>query len=87
MRHVAERPVSEPVVLILISLTGGAFGIAVGVALPLSIQYFVDNIRIPISVWSIVTAFAVSSLTGLIFGMLPASRASKLNPTEALRYE
>ena len=72
---------------ILISLTGGAFGIAVGVALPLSIQYFVDNIRIPISVWSIVTAFAVSSLTGLIFGMLPASRASKLNPTEALRYE
>ena len=72
---------------VLISLTGGAFGIAVGVALPLSIQYFVDNIRIPISVWSIVTAFAVSSLTGLIFGMLPASRASKLNPTEALRYE
>jgi putative ABC transport system permease protein len=72
---------------VLISLTGGAFGIAAGVALPLSIQYFVDNVRIPISVWSIATAFAVSSLVGLIFGMLPASRASRLNPTEALRYE
>jgi putative ABC transport system permease protein len=72
---------------ILISLTGGCVGIAAGVALPLSVQLFVDNIRIPISVWSIVIAFAVSSLVGLIFGMLPASRASKLNPTEALRYE
>jgi putative ABC transport system permease protein len=72
---------------ILISVGGGAFGILAGIALPVSVQYFVDNIRIPISVWSIVIAFTVSSLVGLIFGMLPASRASKLNPTEALRYE
>jgi putative ABC transport system permease protein len=72
---------------ILISLTGGSVGIAVGVALPLSIDFFVESIHIPISLWSIGIAFAVSSLVGLIFGMLPASRASKLNPTEALRYE
>jgi len=72
---------------ILISVGGGAFGILAGIALPVSVQYFVDNIRIPISVWSIAIAFTVSSLVGLIFGMLPASRASRLNPTEALRYE
>jgi putative ABC transport system permease protein len=72
---------------ILISLGGGSIGIAVGVAIPLSVGFFVENIRIPISVWSIAIAFTVSSLVGLIFGMLPASRASKLNPTEALRYE
>ena len=72
---------------ILISLGGGTLGILAGVALPLSVQYFVENIRIPISPWSIGTAFTVSSLVGLIFGMLPASRASRLNPTEALRYE
>lgn len=72
---------------ILISLGGGAIGIAVGVAIPLSVSFFVENIRIPISIWSIAIAFTVSSLVGLIFGMLPASRASKLNPTEALRYE
>ena len=71
----------------LISLTGGCVGIAAGVAVPLSVQFFVENIRVPISTWSIVIAFAVSSLVGLIFGMLPASRASRLNPTEALRYE
>jgi len=72
---------------VLISLAGGTFGIAAGVALPLSVQYFVDNLRIPISMWSVGIAFTVSSLVGLIFGMLPASRASRLNPTEALRYE
>ncbi len=72
---------------VLISIGGGAVGIAAGVALPLSVRYFVDGIRIPISFWSVGIAFTVSSLVGLIFGMLPASRASRLNPTEALRYE
>jgi putative ABC transport system permease protein len=72
---------------VLISLSGGTIGILAGVALPLSVRYFVENLRIPISIWSIGIAFTVSSLVGLIFGMLPASRASNLNPTEALRYE
>lgn len=72
---------------VLISLAGGMVGIFAGIALPFSVQFFVENIRIPISIWSVAIAFTVSSLVGLIFGMLPASRASKLNPTEALRYE
>ena len=72
---------------ILISLCGGIIGIAAGIAVPFSVQFFVDNVHIPISIWSVVIAFTVSSLVGLIFGILPASRASKLNPTEALRYE
>src|SRR6185312_5926927 len=72
---------------ILISIAGGSFGILAGIAVPLSVQFFVENIRIPISTWSIGIAFTVSSLVGLVFGMLPASRASRLNPTEALRYE
>ena len=72
---------------ILISLAGGSIGILAGVALPLSVQFFVENIRIPISATSIVIAFSVSCLVGLVFGLLPANRASRLNPTEALRYE
>jgi putative ABC transport system permease protein len=72
---------------VMISVGGGIVGILAGVAVPLSISYFVQTIQIPISTASIVIAFSVSSLVGLVFGLLPASRASKLNPTEALRYE
>ena len=72
---------------VLVSLSGGIIGIAVGVAIPLSVQFFSDNVRIPISKLAIVIAFGVSMLVGLIFGILPANRASRLNPTEALRYE
>jgi len=71
----------------MLSLFGGMAGILVGVAMPLSVEYFAEGIRIPISITSIVVAFAVSCLVGLVFGLLPANRASRLNPTEALRYE
>jgi len=71
---------------VLVSLTGGLIGIAVGVSIPLSVQFFVA-VQIPISTWAIAIAFGVSMLVGLIFGILPANRAAKLNPTEALRWE
>jgi len=35
----------------------------------------------------VVVAFGVSAIVGVVFGMLPANRASQLNPTDALRYE
>jgi putative ABC transport system permease protein len=72
---------------VLISVGGGVVGILAGVALPLSVQFFTDQFAIPISVWSILIAFGVSALVGLVFGIIPANRASRLNPTEALRYE
>jgi len=72
---------------VLVSLAGGIVGIVVGVSIPLSVQFFVAAVRIPISTWAIAIAFGVSMLVGLIFGILPANRAAKLNPTEALRYE
>jgi putative ABC transport system permease protein len=70
----------------MVSLSGGLAGILVGVAIPLSVTLF-TNIRIPISWVAIVVAFGVSCLVGLIFGILPANRAARLSPTEALRYE
>ncbi len=72
---------------VLISLAGGVLGILLGVSVPLSVQLFVDNLRIPVSPASIIIAFSVSCAVGLIFGSLPANRASRLNPTDALRYE
>ncbi len=72
---------------VFISLLGGVVGIAVGLAIPLSARFFVEGLEIPISKASIVIAFAVSALVGIIFGIVPANRASRLNPVEALRYE
>jgi putative ABC transport system permease protein len=83
-RDVLEQFLSEAVI---ISLAGGIAGIVIGVAIPLSVQYFTSDISIPISPVSIIVAFTVSVLVGLLFGILPANRAARLNPTEALRYE
>ena len=71
----------------LISVGGGVIGMALGLALPLIGRQFAEGIEIQISWISVAIAFLVSLLVGVIFGFLPARRASALNPTEALRYE
>lgn len=83
-RDVLEQFLSEA---ILISLIGGVCGIALGVAPALLVRFFAPEFAIPISGISIAVAFTVSLLVGLVFGLLPARRAARLNPTEALRYE
>ena len=83
-REVLEQFLTEAVV---ISVAGGFLGILIGVAIPLSVRFFTDAVRVPISVTSVLVAFLVSLAVGVLFGLLPANRASQLNPTEALRYE
>src|ERR1039457_2282747 len=82
-REIMKQFLTEAVV---ISMGGGLVGILIGISIPLSIRLFVEDVPVPISYISVVVAFAVSLLVGDVFGLLPASRASQLNPTEALRY-
>src|SRR3984885_3297879 len=71
---------------ILISLSGGVLGIVIGLAIPFSVRYLTAY-RIPISGLSAIIAIVVCSLVGILFGTLPAIRASQLDPVESLRYE
>ncbi len=72
---------------VIISLAGGAIGIVIGLAIPISVRLFTNQVRVPISPISVLVAFAVSFTVGVTFGLLPARKASQLNPTEAIRYE
>jgi putative ABC transport system permease protein len=83
-RAVLEQFLTESVAL---SMAGGVIGILVGISIPLSVRFLTDAIQVQISPMSVLVAFGVSLAVGVIFGMLPANRASQLNPTEALRYE
>jgi putative ABC transport system permease protein len=71
---------------ILISFTGGIAGIVVGLAIPYSVRFLTDY-RMPVSGLSAIIAIIVSSIVGIIFGTVPATRASQLDPVESLRYE
>ncbi|HET8965536.1 MAG TPA: ABC transporter permease [Candidatus Acidoferrum sp.] len=72
----------------LISGGGAVIGILIGLAVPVTAQFFLpSNLRVPISPMSVILAFVVSCSTGLFFGYLPADQAARLQPIESLRYE
>lgn len=71
---------------VVLSTTGGLVGILVGVSIPMLVTYFADIPTIT-STWSILIAFGISVLTGVIFGVYPARKAASMNPIEALRHQ
>lgn len=74
-----------------ISLIGGVIGIIFGLVVSflaaLAMQASGYDWQFLISPWSIVIAVLVSIAIGIIFGIYPARKASKISPMEALRYE
>ncbi|MDD4409100.1 MAG: ABC transporter permease [Candidatus Pacebacteria bacterium] len=71
---------------IMLTFIGGIVGVSLGWGIAVIAHQF-GGIATKVSTESIVLAFGVSGAIGIIFGYYPASRASKLNPIECLRYE
>ncbi len=71
---------------IAMTFLGGIIGVALGWAVGYTVTTL-GIIQTSISLMSVLLAFGVSAVIGIIFGYYPARRASKLNPIEALRYE
>ncbi len=69
-----------------LTLLGGALGIMIGLGAG-EILKGLMGFTTGVPLWSAVTATGVAVGIGLVFGLLPASRASKLDPVEALRHE
>ena len=65
---------------------GAVVGLALGAALAAAIRSF-SPIDAAIPSWAVLAALAGSAFTGMLFGMLPAIRAARLDPVDALRYE
>jgi putative ABC transport system permease protein len=70
----------------LLTFIGGIMGIILGWLVSWGMTQFA-GITTQVSLTSILLAFGVSAIIGIVFGYYPARRASKLNPIEALRYE
>ncbi len=82
-RDVLKQFLTEAV---LLSIAGGGMGIATGFWLaPLLTKYF--QFPTLISNDSVIMAFTVSAVIGIVFGFFPALKAARLDPIDALRFE
>ena len=70
----------------LLTMLGAAVGMLVGGGIAAVVSSLTPlPARVPL--WAVMTALVMAAVTGVLFGLLPAYRASRLNPVAALRFE
>ena len=71
---------------VILTFTGGILGVIIGI-LTSYVYSQLNSSTFTISPYSVLLAFSVSVVIGVVFGWYPARRAAGLQPIEALRYE
>ncbi|MGK0736069.1 macrolide ABC transporter ATP-binding protein/permease MacB [Yokenella regensburgei] len=72
---------------VLVCLVGGALGVSLSLLIAFVLQLFLPGWEIGFSPLALLTAFFCSTLTGVLFGWLPACNAARLDPVDALARE
>jgi putative ABC transport system permease protein len=71
----------------MLTFLGGVLGVLLAIGIGRLLMFFIPSMPATIPTWAVVTGLTVSIGVGLIFGVWPARKASKLDPIECLRYE
>ena len=71
----------------MLTFLGGVLGVLLAVGISQILMLIIPGMPASIPTWAVVTGLTVSIGVGLIFGVWPARKASKLDPIECLRYE
>jgi putative ABC transport system permease protein len=70
-----------------LTFLGGVLGVLLAVGISQLIMLLIPALPATVPLWAVLTGLIVSVSVGLIFGVLPARKASRLDPIECLRYE
>ncbi len=70
-----------------LTVTGGLIGVFLAVTVSLLVEWIWPSLPAEIPAWAVISGLLVSISVGLVFGVWPALKASKLDPIESLRWE
>jgi putative ABC transport system permease protein len=70
-----------------LTFLGGLIGLTISILISNLIMLLIPTLPAKVEIWMIVSSLTISVLIGLVFGVLPARKAAKLDPIECLRYE
>jgi len=71
---------------VVLSGLGGILGVIIGISITVGVSHFMD-IALVIDPTITIVSLLFSMLIGVVFGIIPARKASNMNPIDALRYE
>ena len=70
-----------------LTFLGGVLGVLLAYGVSQLIIFLIPTLPATVPMWAVITGLVVSVMIGLVFGVWPARKASRLDPIEALRYE